>query len=88
LDKSLVEQTLATNQYAANVQQDIAQAQQYGISGVPFFVLDNKYGVSGAQAVPVFLQTLQKAHNEWAVTNKPAKLNVINGDSCEIDGDC
>jgi predicted DsbA family dithiol-disulfide isomerase len=88
LDRSLVEQTLATNQYAANVQQDIAQAQQYGISGVPFFVVDNQYGVSGAQGVPVFLQTLQKAHSEWAATNKPAKLDVINGDSCEIGGDC
>lgn len=88
LDKALVEQTLATNQYAADVQQDVAQAQQLGISGVPFFVLDNKYGISGAQAVPVFLQTLEKAYSEWAATNKPAKLDVIEGDSCEIGGDC
>ena len=88
LDKVLVEQTLATNQYAADVQQDVAQAQQLGISGVPFFVLDNKYGISGAQAVPVFLQTLEKAYSEWAATNKPAKLDIIEGDSCEVGGEC
>ncbi len=88
LDKPLVEQTLATNQYTAEVNADVQQAQLYGISGVPFFVMDNKYGVSGAQAVPTFLQTLQKAHSEWAATNQPAKLDIIAGDSCEVGGDC
>ena len=88
LDKTIVEQTLASDDYAGDVQLDIATAQRYGISGVPFFVMDNKYGVSGAQAVPVFLQTLEKAHSEWALANKPAKLDVIEGDSCEVGGDC
>lgn len=88
LDKSLVEQTLATDEYTAGVNADIKQAQLYGISGVPFFVVDNKYGISGAQAVPVFLQTLEKAYSEWAVANKPAKLDVIEGDSCEVGGEC
>ncbi|MDB5030325.1 DsbA family oxidoreductase [Mucilaginibacter sp.] len=87
LDKAEVEHTLAGNKYAINVQQDIAQAQQLGIHGVPFFVMDNKFGVSGAQAVPVFLQTLEKSYSEWA-TNKQPKLDVIEGDSCEVGGDC
>ena len=88
LDKALVEQTLATDEYTADVKADIAQAQQYGISGVPFFVVDNKYGISGAQAVPVFLQTLEKAYGEWASANKPTKLDIIDGDSCEVGGEC
>ncbi|MDB4926880.1 DsbA family oxidoreductase [Mucilaginibacter sp.] len=88
LDKAEVEHTLAGNKYAINVKQDIAQAQQLGIHGVPFFVMDNKFGVSGAQAVPVFLQTLQKSYSEWAATNKQPKLDVIEGDSCEVGGDC
>jgi predicted DsbA family dithiol-disulfide isomerase len=79
--------TLAGNKFAINVHQDITQAQQLGVRGVPFFVMDNKYGVSGAQAVPAFLQTIEKAYSEWVV-NKPATLNVIEGDSCEVGGDC
>lgn len=88
LNKTAVEETLSSNKYAAEVKQDIEQARQLGISGVPFFVMDNKYGVSGAQTVPVFLQTIQKAHEEWSATAKPAKLDVRTGDSCEIGGDC
>lgn len=88
LDKTAIKETLTTDKYAADVHQDIAQAQQLGIRGVPFFVMDNKYGVSGAQAVPAFLQTLEKSYSEWAAANKPGKLDVIEGDSCEIDGDC
>jgi predicted DsbA family dithiol-disulfide isomerase len=87
LDKAEVHHTLAGNKFAINVQHDIVQAQQLGVRGVPFFVMDNKYGVSGAQAVPTFLQTLEKAYSEWAET-KPIKLDVIVGDSCEIGGDC
>jgi predicted DsbA family dithiol-disulfide isomerase len=87
LDKAEVHHTLDGNKFAINVQQDIAQAKQLGISGVPFFVLDNKYGVSGAQAVPTFLQTLEKAYSEWA-ESKPVKMDVIEGDSCEVGGGC
>jgi predicted DsbA family dithiol-disulfide isomerase len=88
LDKGEVYHTLSGNKYAINVQQDIAQAQQLGIRGVPFFVMDNKYGVSGAQAVPTFLETLDKAYSEWAAANPQQKLDVIEGDSCEIGGSC
>jgi predicted DsbA family dithiol-disulfide isomerase len=88
LDKTEVEQTLATNTYAADVKQDITQAQHLGISGVPFFVLDNKYGISGAQATSVFLQTIEKAYGEWASANQQFKLDVIEGDSCEPGGNC
>lgn len=46
---------------------DIAEAQQVGVTGVPFFVFDRKYAVSGAQSSAVFLQTLQKAFSERQV---------------------
>lgn len=77
---------LATDQFAGEVNFDIAEAQQLGINAVPFFVLDRKYGVSGAQALPVFLQTLEKAYSEWAADT--SKIDVIKGDSCEVGGDC
>ncbi len=77
---------LSTDKFTGDVTHDIYEAQQLGINAVPFFVMDRKYGVSGAQAVPTFLQTLEKAYTEWVAT-KP-KLDVIKGDSCEIGGDC
>ena len=46
------------------VQADIAQAGAYGINGVPFFVIDGKYGVSGAQPAEVFSQVLTQVAGE------------------------
>ncbi len=43
---------------------DQAQAQAYGISGVPFFVIDGKYGVSGAQPVEAFSQIARQVWGE------------------------
>ena len=88
LDAETTRQTLATNAYADDVKYDIAEAQQLGISGVPFFVMNNKYGVSGAQAVPVFAQTIEKAFGEWSNEQGKPKLDIIEGPTCGPDGDC
>ena len=48
--------------YADAVRADENQARELGISGVPFYVLDMKYGVSGAQPTEVFMEALAKAH--------------------------
>lgn len=61
LEEKQLEQVLNTQPYTADINQDIQEAQQIGVRGVPFFVFNRKYGVSGAQEVPVFLETLQKA---------------------------
>jgi predicted DsbA family dithiol-disulfide isomerase len=83
-----VKQTLDSNDFADAVKHDIAEAQYLGISGVPFFVMNNKYGVSGAQTVPVFSETLEKSFTEWQQENNKPKLTIIEGDSCGPDGDC
>ncbi|MFI5139704.1 MAG: DsbA family protein [Sphingobacteriales bacterium] len=88
LDKDEVKQMLESDAYAAEVKHDIARAQSLGIQGVPFFVMNNKYGVSGAQAVPVFEQTLQKAFTDWQKENPKPQLEIIEGESCGPDGDC
>ena len=87
-DANEVKQALESNAYADEVKRDIAQAQYLGIQGVPFFVLNNKYAVSGAQAVPVFEQTLQKAFDDWQKENPKPKFEIIEGESCGPDGDC
>jgi predicted DsbA family dithiol-disulfide isomerase len=88
LDANEVKQTLESNAYADEVKRDIAQAQYLGIQGVPFFVLNNKYAVSGAQAVSVFEQTFQKAFDDWQKENPKPKLEIIEGESCGPNGDC
>jgi len=56
---------LASDRFADDVRHDIDDALQMGINGVPFFVLDNKYAVSGAQDTSVFVEALTRALNEW-----------------------
>jgi len=66
LNELEVKQVLASDQFADDVNKDILEAQQIGVRGVPFFVFDRKYGVSGAQPTEVFIETLTKA---WAENN-------------------
>jgi predicted DsbA family dithiol-disulfide isomerase len=61
LDPVAVRATLASDAFAEAVEEDIDLARQFGINGVPFFVFDRKYAVSGAQEPSVFLRTLEKA---------------------------
>ncbi len=88
LNAEELKQTLNSNAFADAVKHDITEAQQLGIQGVPFFVFNNKYGISGAQAVPVFSQTLEKSFAEWQRENQKSRLEIIEGESCSPDGDC
>ncbi|HVS93474.1 MAG TPA: DsbA family oxidoreductase [Mucilaginibacter sp.] len=87
LDRDEIIQMLESDAFADKVKHDIAEAQYLGIQGVPFFVLNNKYGISGAQEVPAFSETLEKAFSEWQEENKPG-LTIIEGESCTPDGVC
>ncbi|MBP1241661.1 putative DsbA family dithiol-disulfide isomerase [Frigoribacterium sp. PvP120] len=60
LDRDEVVAALESDAHLADVRDDQRQAQAYGISGVPFFVLEGKYGISGAQAPETFLGALQQ----------------------------
>jgi predicted DsbA family dithiol-disulfide isomerase len=54
-------EVLTTDRHTADVEADIREARLLGATGVPFFVLDRKYGVSGAQPVEVFSSALRQA---------------------------
>lgn len=69
LDSVAVKEMLQSGAYADGVQQDIYEAQQVGVRGVPFFVLNDRYAVSGAQATETFAGALDKAWSEWAQDN-------------------
>lgn len=55
---------LESEAFAYEMMQDIQEAQNIGVQGVPFFVFDRKYAISGAQPVEAFLQTLEKVYSE------------------------
>jgi len=85
LDALRIDEVLAGREYADAVEGDIAQARAYGATGVPFFVVDQKYGVSGAQPVELFTQLLERAWSE----SRPALQTVpgaTDADACGPDG--
>ena len=75
-----VRAVLADQRYAPHVRGEQDQARALGISGVPFFVVDRKYGVSGAQPADALLQVLQQAWDE----SRP--LTLVN--SGTVEGAC
>jgi predicted DsbA family dithiol-disulfide isomerase len=64
LDRAGVLAALAGGDFVDAVDADIEQARAYGISGVPFFVVNGKYGVSGAQSPETFTSVLERASEE------------------------
>jgi predicted DsbA family dithiol-disulfide isomerase len=85
LDPAVVRSALAGTDYADAVEQDIAEARALGVSGVPFFVLDRKYGISGAQPAEVFEQALTQA---WDASHQPLQPAVAQADgaACSAQG--
>ena len=88
LDATEVKNVLESDQYTDEVRRDIYEAHQVGVRGVPFFVFDNKYAVSGAQESKVFLEVLEKAFPAWRKENPLPIFEIIEGQSCNPDGEC
>lgn len=85
LPENETKEMLASDGFAKEVEQDEMQAQQLGISGVPFFVLNDKYAVSGAQAPETFLEAMEQT---WKETEHKKPLIINEGESCSADGNC
>ncbi|MEV4808835.1 DsbA family oxidoreductase [Micromonospora avicenniae] len=87
LDEAEVRAVLADKQaYANKVRRDEAEAAQLGVTGVPFFLIDRKYGLAGAQPTEVVAEVLERA---WA--ERQPELMIIGADDqagCDADGVC
>ena len=83
LDAEEAREVLAGDRYAEQVRADERDAQRFGISGVPFFVVDRTYGVSGAQPAEVLRQVLERAWDE----SRPEQLVSAGGTAPGCDGD-
>lgn len=81
-------QVVEGSEFAKEVLEDIEVARQIGVRGVPFFVVNDKYAVSGAQPQQVFEEVLQKVAEEAGVKPKlqmfGSDSNVCGDDGCEI----
>lgn len=88
LDEKELESAFTDDQFKYKMNQDIQEARSIGVTGVPFFVFDRKYGVSGAQPPQAFLDTLSKSFTEWRKENPEIKLEMSQGQSCSTDGTC
>ena len=86
LDADLARAVLAGNDHAEAVRHDEAEARAIGVTGVPFFVVDRRIGVSGAQPADVFTQLLDEG---WRAANPLAALASADpsAEAC-VDDSC
>ncbi|WP_457965529.1 DsbA family oxidoreductase [Arthrobacter sp. D1-29] len=83
LDAAEVAELFSTDKYADDVRHDFQEARALGVTGVPFFVIDRKFGLSGAQPAETFTAALNQA---WQESHPLVLVNNANGDSCGPDG--
>jgi len=83
INRDEVEELFTTDKYAADVRSDFEEGRALGISGVPFFVIDRKFGLSGAQPAETFTAALSQA---WEAANPLVLVNSTDGDACGPDG--
>lgn len=81
LDADRVAAVLGSSEYADAVETDIREASALGANGVPFYVIDRKYGISGAQSADVFTDVLERA---WAEAHPT--LDLIGADAESVCG--
>ncbi|GGK07353.1 DSBA oxidoreductase [Lentibacillus kapialis] len=91
LDENEVTALLKVDDYAIHVRADEEQARQLGVQGVPFFVFNDKYAVSGAQPQEAFNEVLEKVWEEEneepvlkSLNPKKSKTTYCTDEGCEI----
>lgn len=88
LDESALKLALENQTYARNVKADIAKANSIGVRGVPFFVFNGKYAVSGAQDPQLFLESLEKSFSEWRKNTPQKAMETKTGTVCSPGKKC
>ncbi|MDO6439816.1 DsbA family oxidoreductase [Cyclobacterium sp. 1_MG-2023] len=71
-----VEETIKTETFSEEVKRDILESKQLGIQGVPFFVFNRKYGISGAQDTKVFAEAINQSFMEWQEESLQAEGDI------------
>ncbi|TWT02253.1 DsbA family protein [Planomicrobium sp. CPCC 101079] len=87
LPREEAQAVVASEQFSEEVLNDIEEARQIGIQGVPFFVVNRKYALSGAQSLETFVEAITQIAEEEGIRpeSKPrSKTSYCTGDSCEV----
>jgi len=78
LDTAETLKVLQGEGFAEEVRHDVYESQQLGVRGVPYFVFDRKYALSGAQPVPAFEQAIVQSFTEWQAKQPQTRLKSLN----------
>jgi predicted DsbA family dithiol-disulfide isomerase len=82
LDAARVDEVLASTEFEDAVAADVQQAAAYGATGVPFYVVDEKYGIAGAQPTQLLREVVARAWDE-----SHPQIEVVGGTgACGPDG--
>jgi predicted DsbA family dithiol-disulfide isomerase len=86
LDHDSVADMLTNQNFSDAVRQDEREADQYGIRSIPFFLINKKYAITGAQSTEAFVQSLQQIiDQDGLATDGPEQAgDACNDDGCEI----
>lgn len=88
LNEAEVKEVLSSNAFEEEVRTDIAEASQVGVRGVPFFVMDRKYAMSGGQPAEVFAQAIEKVAQEAGLQPTLQVLGDEDAGGMCADGKC
>ncbi|QBP39986.1 DsbA family oxidoreductase [Paenisporosarcina antarctica] len=89
LDRTQAAEVLSSNAFEKEVKQEIEEGMSLGVQGVPFFVINRKYAISGAQPAEAFAEALRKVAEEEGISSKLQTLGqdnvgICKDDNCEI----
>jgi predicted DsbA family dithiol-disulfide isomerase len=84
LDAEEARAVLNSDTYADEVQSDKQRARAFGVNGVPFFAIDEKYGISGAQPTELLQEVLEQA---WTESHPLIKVGAVSQDNAGLCDD-
>ncbi len=85
LDAGDLAELFSSDKYADAVRRDVAEARALGITGVPFFVIDRRFGLSGAQPAETFTSALEQA---WQQSHPLVMAGATGADAAHAGGAC
>lgn len=80
LEEALVREVLAGNRFMTEVKEDMEEAEAVGVHAVPFFVIDDRYALTGSHSVDDFLRFLRRAWSEWSKGKDNNVTDTADGD--------